>query len=85
MISFRSILAAIIRGYIGDLCRMAVQGEPDAELKELLAGVESNQMAARKPIRAGALGNDIYISAGARLWRRPRAASRLNLSRMEWA
>jgi Xaa-Pro aminopeptidase len=52
------------RGYIGDLCRMAVQGEPDAELKELLAEVDEIQMAARKPIRAGALGNDIYISAG---------------------
>src|SRR5947207_7099719 len=27
-------------GYIGDLCRMAIIGEPDAELEDLLGGVE---------------------------------------------
>ena len=53
------------KGYIGDLCRMAIQGEPDAELVDLLAGVDEIQMAARQPIRAGALGADIYTSAGA--------------------
>jgi Xaa-Pro aminopeptidase len=52
------------KGYIGDLCRMAIQGEPDAELQDLLAEVDEIQMAARKPIRAGALGRDIYSSAG---------------------
>ena len=52
------------KGYIGDLCRMAIQGEPDAELEDLLAEVNEIQMAARKPIRAGALGRDIYASAG---------------------
>jgi Xaa-Pro aminopeptidase len=51
------------KGYIGDLCRMAIQGEPDAELKDLLAEIDAIQMAARKPIRAGALGRDIYASA----------------------
>ncbi|WP_158816318.1 Xaa-Pro peptidase family protein [Methylocapsa sp. S129] len=51
------------KGYIGDLCRMAIHGEPDAELKDLLAEVDEIQMAARKPIRAGALGRDIYASA----------------------
>ena len=44
------------RGYIGDLCRMAIQGEPDAELEDLLAEIETIQQAARKPIRAGARG-----------------------------
>jgi Xaa-Pro aminopeptidase len=51
------------KGYIGDLCRMAIQGEPDAELEDLLAEIDEIQMAARKPIRAGALGSDIYASA----------------------
>jgi Xaa-Pro aminopeptidase len=51
------------KGYIGDLCRMAIQGEPDAELVDFLAGIDEIQMAARKPIRAGARGGDIYLSA----------------------
>lgn len=50
-------------GYIGDLCRMGVLGEPDAELDELLGVVESIQQAARKPIRAGARGGDIFAAA----------------------
>ncbi len=57
-------------GYIGDLCRMAIQGEPDAELVDLLGGIEEVQQAARKPIRAGALGrevNDAGIKAVGRL------------------
>ena len=29
-------------GYIGDLCRMAIQGEPDAELEDMLAEIEQN-------------------------------------------
>ena len=40
------------KGYIGDLCRMAIQGEPDGELEDLLGEVDAIQMAARKPIRA---------------------------------
>jgi Xaa-Pro aminopeptidase len=48
------------KGYIGDLCRMAILGEPDAELVGLLAEVEAIQQAARKPIRPGARGGDIY-------------------------
>jgi Xaa-Pro aminopeptidase len=50
-------------GYIGDLCRMGVLGEPDSELRELLEEVETIQQAARKPIRAGARGGDIYAAA----------------------
>jgi Xaa-Pro aminopeptidase len=52
-------------GYIGDVARMAVAGEPDAELVDLLAEVEAIEQASMKPIRAGALGNDIYAAANA--------------------
>ena len=37
-------------GYIGDVCRMAIQGEPDAELQDLLGEIEAIQRAAMKPI-----------------------------------
>jgi Xaa-Pro aminopeptidase len=63
------------KGYIGDLCRMAIQGEPDAELEDLLGEVDETQMAARKPIRPGARGGDIYASAGEVLKRSSRANS----------
>ena len=56
-------------GYIGDVCRMGILGEPDAELVELLAEVESVQQASVKPIRPGALGKDIYTAANAVLQR----------------
>jgi Xaa-Pro aminopeptidase len=50
-------------GYIGDVCRMAIQGEPDAELEDLLGEIESIQRAAMKPIRAGVIGGEIYAAA----------------------
>jgi Xaa-Pro aminopeptidase len=50
-------------GYIGDLCRMAIQGEPDAELEDLLGEIEMIQRAAMKPIKAGAPGSVIYGAA----------------------
>jgi Xaa-Pro aminopeptidase len=50
-------------GYIGDLCRMAIHGEPDAELEDMLAEIEQIQRAAMKPIRAGAMGSAIYGAA----------------------
>ena len=50
-------------GYIGDLCRMAIQGEPDAELEDMLAEIEEIQRAAMKPIKAGAMGSEIYGAA----------------------
>ena len=50
-------------GYIGDLARMAVVGEPDAELVDLLAEVEAIEQASMKPIRAGAIGKEIYATA----------------------
>ena len=49
-----------IGGYIGDLCRMAIAGDPDAELEDLLAEIDAIQMAARKPVRAGTLGGDVF-------------------------
>jgi Xaa-Pro aminopeptidase len=60
-------------GYIGDLCRMAILGEPDAELVDLLGAIEEVQQAARKPIRAGAIGREIYASAGEALRRMPQS------------
>ena len=38
-------------GYIGDLARMAVLGEPDAELKDCLAEIEAVQRAAFAAVR----------------------------------
>jgi Xaa-Pro aminopeptidase len=54
-------------GYIGDVCRMGIIGEPDAELVDLLAEVEAVEQASMKPIRAGALGKEIYAAANATL------------------
>jgi Xaa-Pro aminopeptidase len=51
------------KGYIGDLCRMGILGEPDAELVDLLGAVAEVQEAARRPIRRGAQGGEI-IAAG---------------------
>jgi Xaa-Pro aminopeptidase len=49
-------------GYIGDLARMAILGEPDAELEDLLGEIETIQRAAFKPIRAGVMGGEIYAA-----------------------
>jgi Xaa-Pro aminopeptidase len=51
------------RGYIGDLCRMGILGEPDPELQDLLGAVDAIQQAARKPIRRGARGAEIFAAA----------------------
>ena len=53
------------QGYIGDLARMGVAGEPDAELIDLLAEVEAIEQASMQPIKSGALGKDIYAAADA--------------------
>jgi Xaa-Pro aminopeptidase len=50
-------------GYIGDLARMGIVGEPDAELEDLLAEIEATQQAAFKPIRPGVNGAEIYAAA----------------------
>jgi Xaa-Pro aminopeptidase len=52
-------------GYIGDVARMGIVGEPDDELVELLAEVEAIEQASMKPIRTGALGEEIYAAANA--------------------
>jgi Xaa-Pro aminopeptidase len=50
-------------GYIGDLCRMGILGEPDAELEDLLAEVDAVQQAAFSKIRAGTIGGDMIAHA----------------------
>ena len=50
-------------GYIGDLARMAILGEPDAELDDLLAEIEAIQRAGMKPVKAGTMGGEIYAAA----------------------
>ena len=50
-------------GYIGDVCRMAIQGEPDAELNDLLAEIDAIQHAAFKVMKPGAMGYEIYAAA----------------------
>jgi Xaa-Pro aminopeptidase len=54
-------------GYIGDLARMAILGEPDAELEDLLGEIEAVQRAAFSVIRPGVIGGEIYEAAEARL------------------
>jgi Xaa-Pro aminopeptidase len=46
-------------GYIGDLCRMGVLGEPDAELQDILAEIETVQQAAFSKCNPGTLGSDM--------------------------
>ena len=50
-------------GYIGDLCRMGILGEPDAELEDLLAEIDGVQQAAFSKVRAGELGVEIGVHA----------------------
>jgi Xaa-Pro aminopeptidase len=51
------------KGYIGDLCRMGILGEPDSELLDLLGVIEEIQQRARRPIRRGAAGAEIFAAA----------------------
>jgi Xaa-Pro aminopeptidase len=50
-------------GYIGDVCRMGIIGEPDAELVDLLAEVETVEQASMQAVRPGALGKEVYAAA----------------------
>ena len=50
-------------GYIGDVCRMRVAGEPDSELVDLLAEIETIEQASMQPIKPGVLGKEIYAAA----------------------
>ncbi len=63
-----------LKGYIGDICRMGVLGEPDAELIDLLAEIETVQQAAFAKIRAGALGTELIAAGEAELARQPNRA-----------
>jgi Xaa-Pro aminopeptidase len=60
-------------GYIGDLARMAILGEPDRELVDLLAEVDAIQQATRVPIVAGAMGSVVYRAAEAAIAKSPNA------------
>jgi Xaa-Pro aminopeptidase len=55
------------RGYVGDLARMAILGQPDEELKDLLAEIESIQQATIGLVKPGLIGGDIYARAEAEL------------------
>jgi Xaa-Pro aminopeptidase len=60
-------------GYIGDLARMAVLGRATPLMRDLLAEVNAVQMAARKAVRAGALGGAVFEAALAEQARCPHA------------
>ena len=62
-------------GYIGDLCRMAVLGEPDAELEDLLGEVREIQDCARRAVRAGVRGGEVVTEGEAAVARSPWAKS----------
>jgi len=63
------------KGYIGDLCRMGVFGEPDAELEDLLGEVDAIQSASRRPIRHGARGDEVYAAVDELLRKSPHSNS----------
>ena len=63
----RSISGGNYHGYIGDLCRMAVLGEPDAELEDILAEIEMVQQAAFAKAKPGTMGGDMISNAEAAL------------------
>ena len=61
-------------GYLGDLCRMGVLGEPDAELVDLLAEIDAVQQAAFRAVRAGTMGGDLVAAGETALKASPNAA-----------
>ena len=63
-----------LEGYICDICRMGVLGEPDAELTDLLGEVSQVQDAAFAAVRAGTLGGEVLARGDAALARQPNAA-----------
>jgi Xaa-Pro aminopeptidase len=50
-------------GYIGDICRMAIHGEPDAELVDCLGEIETIQRTAFNAVKPGVPGKAIYAAA----------------------
>lgn len=63
-----------LKGYIGDICRMGVLGEPDTELKDLLEEIETVQQAAFSKVAAGVLGGDMIEHGQKTLAQQPSAA-----------
>ncbi len=63
-----------LHGYIGDICRMGILGEPDQELEDLLAEVETVQQAAFSKIKAGNKAGDMIAHAQSVLATMPNAA-----------
>ncbi len=57
------------KGYIGDVCRMAYTSDPDEELIDLLGQVELVQQTARRNLRAGTVGAEIFENANEALGR----------------
>ena len=51
------------QGYLGDLCRMAVMGEPTPLMEDLLGEIQAVQTAARAVVRPGVTGQEIYEAA----------------------
>lgn len=64
-----------VRGYVGDICRMGIAGEPDSELNEILAFVDHVQDVVREKIRAGVIGGDLIAAGDALVKASPHASS----------
>jgi Xaa-Pro aminopeptidase len=60
-----------LQGYIGDICRMGVLGEPDAELIDLLGEIEEIQQTAFAQVKAGVPGSAAIAAGQAALARQP--------------
>lgn len=58
-------------GYIGDICRMGVLGEPDNELVDMLGEIDEIQHAAFGEIKAGASGAEVIAAGKAALAQQP--------------
>lgn len=56
---------ANLDGYLGDICRMAVMGEPTTLLRDILAEVRAVQDAPRAVIKPGVTGGELYAAANA--------------------
>ena len=56
---------ANLHGYLGDLCRMAVMGEPTQLMKDILSEIRAIQDAPRKVLKPGATGAEMYAEAHA--------------------
>jgi Xaa-Pro aminopeptidase len=66
---------ANLEGYVGDLCRMGVAGEADAELVDILADIDRIQQAARAAICAGVVGGELITAGDAAVKASPHASA----------